>query len=377
MTKNVGKNSSNQHKKKLQKEQHKKMIIDSISRGEPLGKPTHQIVTETGLHRDTIHTLGKELMNHGLIQKQGKTGNYKLTSKVYDHPVFLAQRLAEEIIQKNSIHWPYISANNRFSCEEYKKKVDYFISESFKDKKIWGEMDSILIYEFANRIGAIITYLVIQALQFTKQSVEVGDDDNSYNTTTKSAVTKQKVRIRLPGSSIDKVVLDYISNAIRPHMILNTFIRFMNREKGLIYGSQDDILRRNKKLDPNNSESSSFYQIDDYDYERLRRAFAHVYSNISRDMESTKREKEEEEETTTSDKRWRKEIVRSDGSSMEISSIYDDMENTRTELPGKIVSSMKWAEEVWKKVQEKHKSSLNKGKRVKKHAPTPSNAVSK
>ena len=54
------------------------------------------------------------------------------------------------------------------------QKFDYLTSQDpkfFNNKRNIDEMNAILIHEFSNRIGALITYLTIQTFQNTMESV--------------------------------------------------------------------------------------------------------------------------------------------------------------------------------------------------------------
>ena len=90
------------------------------------GKSTNDLEKEIGLHRDTIHLIGKELKQLGLVEKKGHFGNYRLTPKAYQNHAYLAQRLIGGLLRDISFRSQYISLNNTFGCEVSFPKVRLF-----------------------------------------------------------------------------------------------------------------------------------------------------------------------------------------------------------------------------------------------------------
>jgi hypothetical protein len=241
--------------KKEMKSRNREKILQCLGSNPGKGKPANVLVVETGLSRDTIHVHGKELMEEGLISKQGHFGNYHLTLKALRNHRYIAQQLTDEILHDPLLSNHYVSLNNSFCCKNTIQKFDSLISQPstfFKKMSNRIGMDSILIYEFASKIGALITYLTIQAFQFRRESMPNND-----------------------AMLIDRLALDWMNDTMKPHMIINEFIRFMNYNRGRIY--DEDILRRTKKLDTNQHELSSFYEIERKDYNRFIKIFATVY----------------------------------------------------------------------------------------------------
>jgi hypothetical protein len=241
-----------------EKIRHMRKILLCVAEYIAKGKSTSEIEKETKLHRDTVHSLGKELMKLGLVEKKGHFGNYRLTQKAFQNHIYVGQRLVGELLRHISFRNQYISLNNIFSCDALIQKFDYLTSQNpefFNEKKNMDEMDAILIYEFSNRIGALITYLVIQAFQSTRES----------------ALNKE-------GTMTDKLVFDWLNNTIKPHFIIFEFLRFTNYARGHIYGK--DILQRTKKSDKNFTNQASFYEIENKDYDNLNDAFARVYPDL-------------------------------------------------------------------------------------------------
>ena len=98
-------------------------IISCIAEDMAKGKSTSDIAKETGLHRDTVHSLGKELMQLGLVEKKGHFGNYRLTPKAFQNHIILAQRLIVGVLRDLSFRDQYITLNNTFSLRSSNPKV--------------------------------------------------------------------------------------------------------------------------------------------------------------------------------------------------------------------------------------------------------------
>lgn len=274
-------------------EQNWQRILNCIEAGMPYGKTTSELVKETGLDRDTIYSHCKQLIKKGLIIKQGKFGKYRLTTKFYNNPIYMAQCLMREILQEPSFRTGYVSLHNKFTNEKLSEKFEDLYSQGtnfFKIIRNRSKMDAILIYEFANRIGAIITYLIIQAFQFSRDSQSSLLNAMSHMEKNNSNANQQKYRQKgfVDGNLMDKLTIEWINKAIQPYMILNEFVRFMNYERSHIYG--EDILRRTKKPDNNNPKSWSFYEIERSDYQKFLNAFGSVYPDVFDLIEHIKNE---------------------------------------------------------------------------------------
>ena len=232
-------------------------ILLCIAKDMANGKSTSDLEKEIGRHRDTVHSLGKELMQLGLLEKKGHFGNYRLTPKAFQNHAYLAQRLIGGLLRDISFRDQYISLNNTFSCEALIQKFDYLICQDpkfFNDKMNFDEMNAILIYEFSNRIGALITYLTIQAFQNRMESV-----------------------LNRRGTMIDMLALDWLNNTIKPHVIILEFIRLMNHASRLFNG---DLIQQTDRSGGNDSKLNPIENEREY-YDSLNDAFERVYPDLS------------------------------------------------------------------------------------------------
>jgi hypothetical protein len=301
------------------KEQNKQRILECVGAELTHGKPTGRIVSETGLSRDTVYDLGLELIKEGSLIKYRKHGNYILAPEsMYGNQKFFARKFTEEIMQMVSKHpafrFQYFCINNRFGSTALRKRINYLKNQDYTllhdkpDEKT--EMEAILVYEFANRIGALTSYLLICSLKFySKSAIEVG---------------KKSIPIV---DSIDRLILDWLNAALSPHILLNEFHKFMDRERAFTFG--EEILRRTKKpeLVPppspkvrNNPKSKtrelqhwSFYQIEPSVIERLSKAFEEVYPDLFKNAEDIRRKLPDEINKRLEDaQKWGNEIENSE-----------------------------------------------------------------
>ena len=76
------------NKQKSIGQQNKEKILSCLLESYPAGQSTSELVKITGLHRDTIYTLCKDLTtNRGIVvKKEGKFGKYMLTAKALKEP---------------------------------------------------------------------------------------------------------------------------------------------------------------------------------------------------------------------------------------------------------------------------------------------------
>ncbi len=265
-------------------EQNRQRILDCITISMPYGRTTAELIQETNLDRDTIYSHCKEMMDKGIIVKHGKFGKYKVTDGFYKNPMYVAQGLLKEIFQEPSYRTRYLGLNEEFTSDKLFKELDYLSNQDpdfFKNAENRAKMDRILIYEFANRIGAIIMILIIHPFQFSRYSLNTLGNLGIGSNKMRNQGQQQKA---VDGNFMDKIITEWISRALQPITILNEFIRFMNYARGRIYG--EDILRLTKKLDKNDPSSWSFYEIESREYQKLIDAIATVYPEIFHIMEN-------------------------------------------------------------------------------------------
>ena len=98
--------------------QNRQIILDCITISMPYGRSTAELVQETSLDRDTIYSHCKEMMDNGIIVKQGKFGKYKVTDGFYKNPMYVAQSLLKEVFQEPSFRTQYLALNEEFTSDK-------------------------------------------------------------------------------------------------------------------------------------------------------------------------------------------------------------------------------------------------------------------
>jgi hypothetical protein len=265
----------------------KQKLIQKLTDVYPDGKSTSELRDELRLHRDTIYELCNSLMMDDLVIKEGgKRGRYKLTSKVFSDPSYFSYRLGDKAT-KDLSSWEYSQDYRKSFCNNDNRKCTLFDTQGIND---YQKMGAMILTEFGNRIGALIVYQMIEALQFNKlMKVNVNTKKRTKNevrdneSETGSAVIRE---IKMSGAVVDKLVVDYAKNAIKPILILNEFLNFVDHERGLLFNK--DIMRQSEETD--SDKSWSFYGIGIENYQMLRKSFAIAYPDIFESLEIIKKQ---------------------------------------------------------------------------------------
>ncbi|MGH9953584.1 MAG: hypothetical protein ACRD5J_18340 [Nitrososphaeraceae archaeon] len=228
--------------KREQGKQTKEKIFSIIAASQPTGKSSADLKKETNLSRDRIHTICKEYMDEGFLYKTGRYGNYRLTEKALGDPArkgYLFGLKVMEII----LSLDYISANNKFCNTTYNKSIINIRkgtnSSLNRDPHI---DDKLFLFEFALRIGSIITYEMIQAIKFASESSEV--------------------------EAKDQLAWKWINNVIHSNFILAKFA------DTYVVGKR---LKRNRFED---SPRGPFYDMDKNELQSLQQSFQNVFPEV-------------------------------------------------------------------------------------------------
>lgn len=292
--------------KSLQENKTKIKILYSLAVNQPDGESTSELAKDTGLHRDTIHTLCEDLKREGLVVKKGKFANYKITINAFDYPslsgfVFgnkvIGQIIGSKKIIGNERRW--ICEYSKFCNNELCRKLNMHekfcddhlhrsIIDGTKDQKslngheikmleeheemVNTQLDELDLFEFANRIGAVITYTMIQALRSTrlihKSPGPAGDKNH---------------QIALTGIEIDNRARMWVNNAIKPQSILSEFAKQYIIKRGL----------KGSFKDPGGS-SWSFYDLDEINFKKLTATFENAFPEYFKELEEIREEMPEE-----------------------------------------------------------------------------------
>lgn len=213
--------------------QNKEKILSCLLEAYPEGKSTSELVKTTGLHRDTIYTLCKDLITYRgiVVKKESKFGKYMLTAKALKDP---------EI------------SGLLFSKYAYDKIMSRHVSIN---EKIPPKMSDIerMLFEFITKIGAFITYAMLKALL-----LDNFDNTSTQNNAIINPSLKQIVDLRNA----------WVHGAIQPDRIFGELC---------------------KRAFNNPSESSYYETLNYYEMQRLVEAFYTLYPNIFNELEKLRK----------------------------------------------------------------------------------------
>jgi hypothetical protein len=226
------------NKQKSIGQQNKEKIVSCLLEGYPKGKSTSELVKITGLHRDTIYTLCKDLTtNRGIVvKKEGKFGKYMLTAKALKDPGLSGLLFSKYAYDK--IMSRHVSVNEN-------------IPSNMSDEER-------MLFEFITKIGAFITYAMLEALQLDnhKLAIDIFDNTSTKNNASTTLNDKQRNDVRHA----------WVHGAIQPDRI---FLELFDALKSLS-GSSSEM----------NNKSVS---------QRLTEAFCTLYPNIFNELEKLRK----------------------------------------------------------------------------------------
>jgi hypothetical protein len=188
-------------------------ILEYLAKFECLG--TSELAKYTQLHRETVLILCKELVNEGWIyDKEHKHDKYRLKKKsdfdfpshsTFRHKLFSRfDRLPLVIEEQNGL----------FNLDK----------DKISTTKNHDHLEKFTIFEFSNRIGALITYLIIEAIQPKglippNTNIPVNLKDFKFDF--------------ISGRERDKIVREFIDALIDPHFLLQKFSLLIPVRTGL------------------------------------------------------------------------------------------------------------------------------------------------
>lgn len=201
-------------------------ILRHIASSEPEGASTHKLATELDLHRDTIHTICKTLMNEGLVTKTGKFGNYHVTTRAYQDP-----ELTARIFFNESLRWIRSNTSPIITLKEEKEsEIRDTVRERYEreHETFWNKLYQIhpdsperkILLKFAVDIGMLITDIMVEAVRPRHGKKYINN-------------ASKEVEIDLkPGEKRRQAEL-WVQNAINANDILNEFIKLPMVKRGI------------------------------------------------------------------------------------------------------------------------------------------------
>ena len=272
-------------KRKSEKRDNQWNILKIILQSEPEGISTKELEEKTGLNHDTVCIHCKYLGSRGLIAKKNKKGKYHLTEKASGNRNVRAWKFRKRLMEfVHSSDIPF-DKENEFSS----------ITESDYTKENY---DKIMLFSFANRIGALITYVMIEALKPGASTPRIKE---------------KKLNVDLGRRKRDTLILDWIRNVIDPIDLFREFLklsvvkfgqplntpRFMNitklknqmssdarkkfdedleyRKKVMNYIAQHNKEQKTIRRFDSSILKESLYELDKTNFEKLVKVFREVY----------------------------------------------------------------------------------------------------
>jgi hypothetical protein len=238
-------------------ELNKAKILQCLASGDIDGKSTTSITNETGLHRDTVHTLSRQLIATGLVMKgQGRWGKYRLTEKALGDVSLLGW-----IFGRSAFKEIWEKGSEILSGCQYCKNVDLNDAAKISDE----ELERRLLFSFTVLIGAYVMFVFLRS--FEPSAIEAA------NNTKKSFRTHlQKVGGDISGRHKDELVRQWVNNAIQPYMMLTEF-----RKLRLI---RQNLKRYEGAPAASTDMSWGFNVMSEENYKRLMSQFVDIFKGL-------------------------------------------------------------------------------------------------
>jgi hypothetical protein len=229
-------------------EQNKDKIIKEVASSEPDGKSTGELHEITKLHRDTIYTLCKDLIDDKYLVKSGKFGKYRLGPKALEDSALYGFLFGSRVASKFSDIQPFICEYSKFCKNKYCREL---LNQSPNWRARNEDLhDQLELFEFALRIGAIITYELIQSAKYAKPEY-------------------------LSAAKKNERILKWIENSVRPFLLLNLFRGSMPVAK-----RRKDISGIGKK-----SQTYSLLALEDKKLTEIEELYTEIFPRLFSDLE--------------------------------------------------------------------------------------------
>jgi hypothetical protein len=239
-------------------ELNKLKILQCLASGDVDGKSTMSITTETGLHRDTVHTLSKQLIAAGLVMKgHGRWGKYRLTQKTLGDI-----SLVGWIFGKNAFKEIWRKGSEILSDCKYCNNIDLNDAPKMSDE----EFERRLLFSFTVLIGAYVMFVFLKS--FEPSTIEaIANIKKSFRTSLQKAGSSN-----ISGRHKDELVRQWVNDAIQPYMMLTEFRKLK-------------LIRRNLKRFEDVAASSidmswGFNVMSEENYKQLMSQFADIFKGL-------------------------------------------------------------------------------------------------
>lgn len=292
----------------------KNLIIRSIANAGTDGRHIFEIVNDTKLSRSTVVRLCNILKKEGYITKRNKYEPYRLTDRLYGDPsqkTFLFR--SEAIRNLKRLRWA--SDQSEFlNRKRYSELV-----EEINSRKDVSMGEQLLLFGFANRIGALTVYIMIQAMRPYKHTDKISIERIDLQGKERDRIAKlwlESIDLHTIFREFSKLEIVKRGRAIH-NLGLNEWkmkkiksaederrVKYLKRkeiiqgldteEKAILEQDQDikedfyswlDKTLRGIPLFAPEDPKWSFYELTEADFKKLVNAYSAVYPEIYRDLE--------------------------------------------------------------------------------------------
>lgn len=282
-------NAENHKKKKPYVDDYNKdRVLHSLAATYPEGKSTAEMEESIGIHHDTVLRKCNELMEDRLLEKiGGKRGKYYLTAYALGHPNLIASRFGHSaIVELFKNQDRFLCLDSEFTNKQLIKTVldSIAIRAATKDNRVVGAepawtngIRKLQMFEIVNRIGALVTYFLIDALNPEKIRV----------ITNRKLKEKSKIKyIQQEGAMQTDLIDKRLKNELQPLLLLWELKNYLVKDN-----LSTDNLSTDTKV-----KVKSQYHISEKDFALLVKTYSEIYPHISRKLESVKKEMESDNE---------------------------------------------------------------------------------
>jgi hypothetical protein len=239
-------------------ELNKAKILQCLASGNVDGKSTMNISAETGLHRDTVHTLSRQLIAAGLVVKgQGRWGKYRLTEKALGDISLVGWSFG-----KSAFKEMWRKGSEILSDCKYCNNIDLNDAPKISDE----EFERRLLFSFAVLIGAYVTFVFLKS--FEPSMIEaIANIKKPFRT----SLQKVGGSSNISGRHKDELVHQWVKSAIQPYMMLMEFRKLR-------------LIRRNLKHFEDAAASTDmswgFNVMSEERYKLLMQQFADIFKGL-------------------------------------------------------------------------------------------------
>jgi hypothetical protein len=142
-------------------------ILETIRNHEPEGRHLLDIANDIQKHRDTARRLCNRLQRDHYITRRNKQSPYHVTDKAHGDPIDTAVYFQRQALE-NIRSWKWLSLTNKFCDKDFCRNI-------FNDSDQLDLNDQLTLFEFANRVGALVVYSMIQACRPRKPELNINN----------------------------------------------------------------------------------------------------------------------------------------------------------------------------------------------------------